>query len=77
MSSILETEYKKAERPYSQNELKYFIDSVLSKKNISKFDTLDPDFVEKIKSNFKKYPSKNLNKIWSLISFQMWQERWM
>ena len=36
MSSILETEYKKAERPYSQNELKYLHESLHKKLRLSK-----------------------------------------
>ena len=36
MASILETEYKKAERPYSQNELKYEHESLHKKLRLSK-----------------------------------------
>ena len=33
--------------------------------------------VENIINQFKQFPQKELNKIWSLISFQLWYEEWM
>ena len=33
--------------------------------------------VKRIIRQFKKFPQQELNKVWSLISFQLWYEEWM
>ena len=49
----------------------------LSDENIMKQDIFDPNFIKKIKNDFFNGKKEFGVKIWYLLMFQMWYEKWM
>lgn len=57
---------------------KPLVDTYLSPEKLNAHQLLNVDEVLKIKANFKRNASDyNAQKIWLLLQFQMWHERWM
>lgn len=59
-----------------QHELKHLIERYLSKDFLRKQGIFCPDYTESIIKAFHRKPKQELNKIWNLISFQLWYEKW-
>lgn len=57
---------------------KPLVDVYLTPERLNKHDLLNVEQVLKIKANFKNNASDyNAQKVWLLLQFQMWYERWM
>ena len=59
------------------NQLKGLVDNLLSPEKLSNDNLFNPTYVGKLRQAFEKEPKKELNKIWNLLVFQMWKERWL
>jgi len=57
-------------------DLKPLVDTFLSEKNIKKVGILDVDYIIKFKKEFYSNNKGNEYKLWYLLSFQMWANRW-
>lgn len=52
------------------------LDKYLSKRLIDHYSFLDYDYVCKVRRQFDQNPSYNLRRIWCILTFQMWCEKW-
>ena len=78
---------KKLQRPKSgfqpplerwlRKELSFLVDIYLDEKRIKKSEYFIPKEVLGMKKAFKDGKKININKLWSIIVFEMWRERWM
>lgn len=59
-----------------RKDLKYLIDDLFSKETIQKYGVLNYDYVNKIKNDFLE-KNENSNKIYFILVFQLWCERWL
>lgn len=59
------------------DDLNYLIDHYLGEQFLNSQSLFDVNEVRNVVKQFKRYPQKELNKLWSLISFQLWYEEWM
>jgi asparagine synthase (glutamine-hydrolysing) len=62
---------------WMQNELKDMVHDYLSEKNIREQGLFNWDAVNRLKTNFFAGRSEYDFKLWYLLMFQMWYERWM
>lgn len=60
-----------------QNELREKVEYYLSDSRIEKQNLLNRDYVKKIKADFFNGKKELTDKVWYLLMFQMWHERWM
>jgi asparagine synthase (glutamine-hydrolysing) len=60
-----------------QQELKPLVDKQLSKERIHKDGILNFEAVKHIKESFYSGKTENYVKLWYLLMFQMWYEKWM
>lgn len=60
-----------------QNELRDLVESYLNESSIAKMNLFNTDEVLKLKSDFFQGKKEYGVKIWYLLSFAMWYERWM
>jgi asparagine synthase (glutamine-hydrolysing) len=60
-----------------QQELKPLVDRQLSKERIHKDGILNFEAVKHIKESFYNGKTENYVKLWYLLMFQMWYEKWM
>ncbi|MCG3167223.1 MAG: Asparagine synthetase [glutamine-hydrolyzing] 1 [Bacteroidia bacterium] len=60
-----------------QSELSFMIDKYLSKQELEKHGLFNHDFVKKLVSNFRSGETFHYKRIWALIVFQMWFNRYM
>jgi asparagine synthase (glutamine-hydrolysing) len=59
------------------NELKEKVDKYVNKSKIEEQNIFKWEEIEKIKSSFYKGKRENEMKLWYILMFQMWYERWM
>lgn len=59
------------------NDLKYLLDEFLNENFIVKQNIFRVEFINEIKSSFLNGNDSLTNKIWYLITFQMWYKNWM
>lgn len=60
-----------------QNDLKHFVDQYFDESFISKQDIFDKEEVKRIKKSFYQGKVERAEKIWFLLMFQMWYDKWM
>lgn len=60
-----------------QNDLKPFVDHYFNEKFIEKQDIFNNDIIQKIKRSFYDGKIERSEKIWSLLMFQMWYDKWI
>jgi asparagine synthase (glutamine-hydrolysing) len=60
-----------------QAELKDFVQTYLSKENLDKHGLFNTAEVQNIVAGFYSGHTERSNKIWYLLMFQMWYEKWM
>jgi asparagine synthase (glutamine-hydrolysing) len=61
-----------------KKDLKYLIDKYLDNKLIIKDDIFHVSEIEKLKEDFFNLnKSDDINKIWLILMFQMWKEKWL
>lgn len=58
-------------------DLKEIVEYYFSKEMINKHGIFDFDSLDEIKKYFYKYPKRNAFRIWYLLVFQMWAEKWL
>ena len=59
-----------------QGDLRYLVDEYLDDRRIRQQGMLDPEMVRKAVRAFTLKDSFATNRVWSLVAFQLWQERW-
>ena len=59
-----------------RGDLRYLVDEHLADRVIRKQGILDPDIVQKAVRAFHLNDEHAVNKVWSLVAFQLWRERW-
>jgi asparagine synthase (glutamine-hydrolysing) len=57
--------------------LKPLVEKYLSEKYIKDQNIFNPGYVQSIKHSFYVLKSENTYKIWFLLMFQMWYDKWM
>lgn len=60
-----------------QNDLKPFVDMYFDKQFVEKQNIFDNDEMQKIKHSFYHGKIERAEKIWALLMFQMWYDKWM
>lgn len=60
-----------------QNDLKSFVDQYFDEGFIRKQDIFDVEEVKRIKKSFYQGKVERAEKIWFLLMFQMWYDKWM
>jgi asparagine synthase (glutamine-hydrolysing) len=60
-----------------KNELKHFVDDATGRDFIAKQGLFQPDEIQKLCKEFYNGKEQLYTKIWYLLMFQMWYERWM
>ncbi len=61
---------------WMQSDLAYLIDTYLSKQIIDQLGLFNYSFVEKLVKEFKQGSYYHYKRIWALIIFNMWYEKW-
>lgn len=64
-------------RKWLLNDLKILVDQYLSADNLKRVGILDVNYVNKFVGNFYKNKHNNFYKVWYLLIFQMWANRWL
>jgi len=59
-----------------QGDLRYLIDEHLDDRVVRQQGTLDPAMVRNAVRAFRLKDPFATNRVWSLIAFQLWRERW-
>ncbi|MEZ5034142.1 MAG: asparagine synthase-related protein, partial [Chitinophagaceae bacterium] len=59
------------------NELKDVADTYLCESSLQKHNLFNKKIVDQLWSDLKNDKLDNYLKIWHLLSFQMWYEKWM
>ena len=59
------------------NELKPLVEAYLGDENLKKHGIFNIEAIQKIKQNFYKGRKEEHLKVWYLLMFQMWYEKWM
>jgi len=54
-----------------------YIDRYLSHDRIRKYSVLNPEAVSSIVNQFKANPRYHLRRLWCILTFQMWCEKWL
>jgi len=60
-----------------QNDLKPFVDMYFDEQFIHKQDIFNNDVIQKIKRSFYQGKIERAEKIWYILMFQMWYDKWM
>ncbi|HQW94033.1 MAG TPA: asparagine synthase (glutamine-hydrolyzing), partial [Ferruginibacter sp.] len=60
-----------------QNDLKPFVDMYFDEQFIQKQDIFNNDVIQKIKRSFYQGKIERAEKIWYILMFQMWYDKWM
>ena len=60
-----------------QNDLKHFVDQFFEPAFIKKQNIFDNDEIQRIKNSFYLGKVERAEKIWYLLMFQMWYDKWM
>ena len=60
-----------------KDDLKDLVETSFNRKRLTQQGLFNPLYMEKILSSFQRAPKTQLNKIWNLIVFQLWHERWI
>lgn len=60
-----------------QNELKPYTDHFLNEAFVKKQDIFNNDEIQRIKRSFYGGKTERAEKIWYLLMFQMWYDKWM
>lgn len=60
-----------------QKDLKQFVDKYFDKEFVSKQGIFDNDEIQRIKRSFYDGKIERAEKIWYILMFQMWYDRWM
>ena len=60
-----------------KDELKDYLNIYLDEQRVAKEGIFQPGMVVKIRDKYLKGENVNINKIWFLLMFEMWMERWM
>ncbi|MBS1512377.1 MAG: asparagine synthase (glutamine-hydrolyzing) [Bacteroidetes bacterium] len=60
-----------------QNELKPFVDRYFDESFIQKQDIFNNDIIQRIKKSFYQGKIERAEKIWYLLMFQMWYDKWI
>jgi asparagine synthase (glutamine-hydrolysing) len=60
-----------------KNDLKDLVETHLNKNRIEKDGILNWDSIKSIKDDFYNGKTENHTKLWYLLMFQMWHEKWM
>jgi asparagine synthase (glutamine-hydrolysing) len=60
-----------------RNDLSYLVDEYLDPVAINRQNTLNPASVEKAVRAFKARDESATNRVWSLVAFQMWHQKWL
>ncbi len=60
-----------------QNDLKDYVQQVLSKENINKQGYFNYKYIEKIHRNYKKSQLFYARQLWNLLNFQLWHEQFI
>ena len=63
-------------RHWMQSDLAYLIDNYLSKKMIDKIGLFNYSFIENLVREFRQGTFYHYKRIWALIVFNMWYEKW-
>ncbi|MDB4534296.1 asparagine synthase (glutamine-hydrolyzing) [Vicingaceae bacterium] len=61
---------------WMQSDLAYLIDIYLSKEMIEKIDLFNYSFIKKLVNEFKQGSFYHYKRVWALIVFNMWYEKW-
>lgn len=59
-----------------RNDLKDFCNDILSKENLKRIDLFDFDYIKKLKQEHFSGKKDNRKKLWSILVFELWRERW-
>jgi asparagine synthase (glutamine-hydrolysing) len=59
------------------NELKKYVLEYLDSEKVGKTGVLNVTEVERLKKQWLENSSFSANKIWLILTFMMWHERWM
>lgn len=60
-----------------KDELKDYLMTYLDEKRIAKAGIFQPNLVVKIRDQYLRGEKTNINKLWFLLMFEIWRERWM
>jgi asparagine synthase (glutamine-hydrolysing) len=60
-----------------RGDLNYLIDEYLNPEDIKSQGVLDPDLVERTVRAFQRGDDHAVNRVWTLLAFQMWHQRWI
>ena len=60
-----------------RNDLKDFCNEILSRDNIKKGGLFNPDYIKELKQEHFSGKKDNRKKLWSLLIFQLWHEKWL
>ena len=60
-----------------QNDLKPFVDRYFEAGFIVKQNIFNPNEIQRIKNSFYEGKIERAEKIWYLLMFQMWYDKWM
>ena len=59
-----------------QSDLAYLIDKYLGKAMIDKIGLFNYSFIQKLVNEFRQGTFYHYKRIWALIVFNMWYEKW-
>ena len=60
-----------------QNDLKPFVDMYFDEQFIAKQNIFNNDIIQNIKRSFYQGKTETAEKIWFILMFQMWYDKWM
>jgi len=59
-----------------RNDLSYLLDDYLNEADVRAQGVLDPKIVGRTVHAFRKGDDHSVNRVWTLLAFQMWREQW-
>jgi asparagine synthase (glutamine-hydrolysing) len=63
--------------PWLRSDLRYLLDEHLSPTVVRRQGLLEPHEVERVVMAFRRGDDREVQRVWTLLAFQMWQQRWM
>ncbi|OYU92891.1 MAG: asparagine synthetase B, partial [Bacteroidetes bacterium B1(2017)] len=62
---------------WMKNDIRDYLDEYLNESRIEKEGILNYQFVKELKNDFLTDKKINSNKLWLILMFEMWYEKWM